>query len=488
MRSNRIAVPEKGTVRRSMQAGSSTPLTAIPEYFDTLKKNAVVAPHDPGTAGRFIAEYEKRPVEDDELQAIYLKLKYFHDPDKHTYLNRIGNLYLESGRPYLAALCFLESVRLHPAQPEIYRKYEEIRDCLQPVPYRDAAGHETLVSVIMGTYNRNTEILESVESVLRQTEQDFELIVINDGGDVDVETLLRHRNSPKIKCHRLLKNEGHAAVLNEGVRRSKGRFIAYLDDDDVYYPNHLELLLDALGKSERKVAYSNTKMVSGSMEDGRFRAEDIKGSWNVEYDKNKLIADNFISNLSVMHEKSLFSEVGLFVEDLRVVMDWELWLRASLKFDFSHVDAYTGEYRFKAGNITSTNRLLMDFYTELVRRYYQHHRGLIAKLKYLMSQGRTEAAGKAYSEIRDGYKEYFKSTDAADELLKLSAYYHDDAFSHEIAVDYFNRDTRRYLRYLNASKRYGLLAPVFHLIPEKVVKAIRKRLETSTPKKILPEL
>ena len=460
----------------------------IPDLRDTLKKDAIVAPYDPGNANRFIAEYEKRPVVDDDLQTIYLKLKYFHDPGKHTYLNRIGNLFLESRKPYLAALCFLESVRLHPAQPEIYRKYEGIRDCLQPVPYRDADEHETLVSVIMGTYNRGAEIIESVESVLRQTEQDFELIVINDGGEVNVEDLLRHRNSPKIKCHKLPKNMGHAAVLNEGVWRSKGKYIAYLDDDDVYYPNHLELLLNALRQGECKIAYSNTKMVSGSMADGCFRAEDIKGVWNVEYDRNKLIADNFISNLSVLHEKSVFSEVGLFVEDLRVVMDWELWLRTSLKFDFLHVDAYTGEYRFKTGNITATNRLLMDFNTELVRNYYLYYRGLVAKLKYLLSQGMTEAARMVYSEIRSGYKEYFKSPDSSDELLNLSSYYHDDAFSNEIAVDYFNLDTRRYLRYVNESKRYGLLVPVSHLIPKKVVNVVRKRLEPNTPKKILPEL
>ena len=78
----------------------------IPDLRDTLMRDAIVAPHDPGNAKRFISEYEKRPVEDNDLQSIYLKLKYFHDPDKHKYLNRIGNLYLESRKPYLAALCF----------------------------------------------------------------------------------------------------------------------------------------------------------------------------------------------------------------------------------------------------------------------------------------------------------------------------------------------------------------------------------------------
>jgi hypothetical protein len=121
-------------------------MAAFPEMSDTLKMGVIVAPHDPGNARRFIAEYEKRPVVDDDLQAIYLKLKYFHDPGKHGYLNQ--ELVRNRGRD-LAAPAF-ESVRIHPAQPEIY-PYEGIRDCLRPV--RDAAGYETLYPH-HGTNNR----------------------------------------------------------------------------------------------------------------------------------------------------------------------------------------------------------------------------------------------------------------------------------------------------------------------------------------------
>jgi glycosyltransferase involved in cell wall biosynthesis len=452
-----------------------------------MKEEVLGSPHDPDIARRFIAEIDTHHVVDDNLLSIYLILKFFHESDKHEYLNRIGDSYRKSGKPYLAALCFLESVRRHPADPETYRKYEEIQDHLQPVPFRNATPQETLVSVIMGTCNRGADIIESVESVLGQTEQDFELIVVNDGGDSDVENLLRARNSPKIKYFKLPKNMGHAAALNEGIRKSQGRYIAYLDDDDVYYPNHLERMLKAFREGDARFAYSNTKMVSGVMAEGRFRPEGIKGCWDVEYDKNKLIADNFIANLSVLHDRSVFSEVGLFVEELRVVMDWEMWLRTSLKFDLTHVDAYTGEYRFKKGNVTATNRLLIDFYTELVRNYYTYYKGLVAKHDCLLRQGNTTAARAIYSEIRDRYADYFKSPDSSEELFRLSAYYHDKGFSHTIAVDYFHLNTRRYLRYVGGSGRYDLLLPVSRMIPRKVVNAVRLRLDRSSRKRDLPE-
>ena len=439
--------------------------------------NSVLAnPYDRGAVKSFEEKIYSKEKEDPNIFELMGKIRYLNDPSDFGNLNKLGEHYSSKKQYFLSNLCYSESIRLKPTQDGTYSVLQSMNEFSIPPKLHDIHSPEYSVSVIMGTYNRPHTIRESIDSVLNQAMQDFELIIVNDGGSDEVSSILKEYGSDKIKYHKLGNNSGHAAVLNEGIRRSRGRFIAYLDDDDVYYPDHLELLLNALRKGECKFAYSNTKMVCGSMVDGRFRAEEIKGTWNVEYDKNKLIADNFISNLSVLHEKSVFSDAGLFAEDLRVVMDWEMWLRISLMYDLSHVDAYTGEYRFKAGNITAADRLSIDFNTELVRNYYLYYRGLIAKHKYLLWRGMTEDAGKVYSEIRSGYKDYFKSSASSDELLDLSSYYHDDAFSGEIAVDYFNRDTRRYLKYVNESKRYGLLIPVSHLIPEKVVKVVRKRL------------
>ncbi len=441
------------------------------------KTEVVASPHDPAIASRFFAAYEKRPAAaDEELRAIYLQLKYFHDPDKARWLGVLGGFFRETGRPYLAALCFLESVRLRPDRPEIYREYERVRDRLEPAPYRGESGPGPKVSVIMATYDRGEGILESVRSVLGQTEQDFELIVVDDGGKGCVEALLRGLGSPKIRCCRLPENRGHAAALNEGIRRARGRYVAYLDDDDVYYPNHLEALLGTLRERGRAFAYSDTKMVSGGTVDGRFRADGVKGTWNFDFSRDMLVAGNFIANLTVVHERSVFSEVGLFAEELRVVMDWELWLRAALSYDFARLPEYTGEYRLRSDNITARDRLRIDFHTELVKAYYVHHRGAVAEVRYRSWKGDEEAARDGYSGIRNRYKAYFHSPDSFDELLELAARYGDDAFAREMAVDYFRLNTRRFLKYVYRTGRYGLLVPVSRLMPGKVADAARKRL------------
>ena len=330
----------------------------------------------------------------------------------------------------------------------------------------------------MCTYNRTEEIRESIQSVLDQTLQDFELIVINDGGPVEVEAIIRSFNSPKIHYYRLENNRGHAAALNEGVRRSRGKFIAYLDDDDVYYPNHLKTLFGSLLSSSHKFIYSNTLFMQGDMENGHFRANSIKGIWNEKHDRNKLILECYIANLSILHEKSLFSDIGLFSEDLNAVMDWELLLRASLKYDFFHLDQLTGEYRFGGKNITSTNRLLVDFHTTLIRNYYLYYRGVISFIRYYLrykDQGENPAL-ILYQNIKDNYDEYFKATPSFLELLSIAMYYKDDVFVKKVLNDFFNMDPRNCVRYIYEKKSIKMFCMIFPSLPRKALRALIYRV------------
>jgi glycosyltransferase involved in cell wall biosynthesis len=442
---------------------------------DALKDAAIRFPHDVEQAHRFMAEFEKDPVSEGESFEIYLTLKYFHDPNRYEYLNKLADYYSGMGRNYLSALCFLESIRLEPAQSEIYKRLETVKNFLGATKPGDLSCKEVLVSVIMATYNRGVGILESIESVLGQTVQDLELVVINDGGDEGIEHLLESLNSGKIRYFRLQKNMGHAAALNEGVRRSRGKYIAYLDDDDVYYPNHLELLLKGL-RHGGKIAYSNTKMVAGSVEDGRFQENTVKGQWRLEFDKDKLMENNFLANFCVMHEKEIFAEIGLFFDDLRVVMDWEFWLRASLSYDFSHVDAYTGEYRFKESNVTTTKRLWIDFFTDLIRNYYAYYRGSIAYVTYYSYHGMKEKAKAYYYELKGQYEHYFKDPGSADSLLDISLDFRDYYFSRRIASWYFKYSPRQFIKYVMEKKKFVLMLFVFPMVPAKIVNMVKCRI------------
>ena len=443
-------------------------------------------PYDKNIANNFFNIFDRLEKEGGKIDAKdyftlrteYLILKYFHEQNKWHYLNTLGSHYSEHGKYSLSLYCFLESLRINPMQPEILSLYENNKYLSLPEYLEKGPDPECTISVIMGTYNRTSEIKESIQSVLNQTFPDFELIVVNDGGPDEVESIVRSFHSTKIHYYKLRNNRGHAAALNAGIKLSRGKYIAYLDDDDVYYPNHLEILLNSLKSSGKKFIYSNTIFIRGNMENGKFRPDGIKGIWSEKHDKNKLILECYIANLSMLHEKSMFTEIGLFSEDLNAVMDWELLLRAALKYDFYHLDKITGEYRFGGKNITSTNRLLVDFHTTLIQNYYMYYQGTIPLIQYYIRyQGQEEPIPLLlYQKIKDIYDAYFKATPSCFELLGIALNYKDDVFVKKVINDFFNMDPRDCFMYIYKNKSIKMFCMILPLLPKKVLKALVHRV------------
>lgn len=113
------------------------------------------------------------------------------------------------------------------------------------------------VTVIIATYNKEPTLRVAIESVLWQTFADFECWVIGDGctdGSAEMVALI---DDPRVRWFNLPINSGYqSAPTNEGLRRAKGKYIAYLNDDDIWLPNHLQVLVDHLEKSGFDIAYS----------------------------------------------------------------------------------------------------------------------------------------------------------------------------------------------------------------------------------------
>jgi glycosyltransferase involved in cell wall biosynthesis len=107
--------------------------------------------------------------------------------------------------------------------------------------------HSPLFSVVLATYNRGRHITPTILSVLRQTFADFELIVVGDGCDDDTEQAVRSFGSDKISWRDLKQNSGSQSVPNnEGIGRSRGRWICYIGHDDIWAPDHLTRLRDVI--------------------------------------------------------------------------------------------------------------------------------------------------------------------------------------------------------------------------------------------------
>lgn len=218
-----------------------------------------------------------------------------------------------------------------------------------------------LVSVIVPTFNRPDRLVEALRSILQQTYPNFEIIVVNDAG-TEVENLVSSLNSSgKITYIKHGRNRGLAAARNTGIKLSKGTYIAYLDDDDLYYPDHLETLVRFLKGSPYKVAYTDAHRAYQKRVNGRYAVvtKDIPYSFDFDYDR--ILVDNFVPVLCFMHEKSCLDEVGYFDEDLTTQEDWDLWIRLSRKFKFAHIKKVTCEFSWRDDGTTMTSQKAMDF-------------------------------------------------------------------------------------------------------------------------------
>ncbi|WP_293154193.1 MULTISPECIES: glycosyltransferase [unclassified Microcoleus] len=234
---------------------------------------------------------------------------------------------------------------------------------------------EPLVSVIIPTKNRPEMLTQAIQSVLNQTFADLEIIVVNDGG-VDVQLLISRLNT---KSNIVYKKHDRAldrsAARNTGIRAARGKYIAYLDDDDIYYPNHIETLVKFLENGEYKIAYTDAVMAQQEKQNGEYVTVHRSIPYSLDFDKDKILVSNCTPNLCLMHEKSCLDEVGLFDETLSTHEDWDLIIRLSRKFDIAHIQETTCEFtqRNDGSNTSSHNRTDFTRTREIIfNKYYQY--------------------------------------------------------------------------------------------------------------------
>lgn len=229
-----------------------------------------------------------------------------------------------------------------------------------------------LVSVIVPTYNRLAMLTEAISSIFSQTMQSFEIIVVNDAGTDVASVLEKFTDTGKIRFLLHENNRGLAAARNTGIRAARGKYIAYLDDDDTYYPNHLETLVNFLESNDCRVAYTDAvRAVQQNTGDG-YHTVEKKVLYSRDFDYDAILVDNFIPVLCVIHEKECLSMSGMFDESLPRHEDWDLWIRMSRHERFAHLPTVTCEYTYRpdgTGMTSSTLPLFLKTYKAVYRKY-----------------------------------------------------------------------------------------------------------------------
>ncbi len=229
------------------------------------------------------------------------------------------------------------------------------------------------VTVLMSTYNRPQYLAEAIESVVNQRYQDWELIVLNDGG-VDVAEVVAKFADPRIIYVPDDKNRGAARRFNQGLALARGEYVTYLGDDDLFYPNHLEVLAKALDEHpEVALAYSDLYAASSIAErkTGKRYVLDKRISVSRGFNREFMFHYNHVLHVSLMHRLEAAKRVGGFDEKVKVLIEWSLNRRLCFLYDFIHVEEITGEYHmpvFKSDRISVRERRDSESYRHNIRK------------------------------------------------------------------------------------------------------------------------
>jgi glycosyltransferase involved in cell wall biosynthesis len=206
------------------------------------------------------------------------------------------------------------------------------------------------ISIVIPAYNAEHTLLETIQSVQQQTFPNFEIIVINDGSTDRTLEILNTIADSRLKIFSY-ENGGLPVARNRGIAHATGEFIAFLDADDLWSPDKLELQLAALQQHpEAGVAYSWTLFMD---EQGKSLHADkpIFFEGNV-YDK--LLLKNFLaSGSNPLIRKQAIESVGEFYPPAGGSADWDYWLRLAARWDFVVVPKPQIFYRQSSGSMSS---------------------------------------------------------------------------------------------------------------------------------------
>jgi LmbE family N-acetylglucosaminyl deacetylase len=212
--------------------------------------------------------------------------------------------------------------------------FSALREAMGPT--RIDVVHEPLpISVIVRTKDRPALLSEAIASI-RATGYPAEIVVVNDGGAhprVDGVTLVDHETS-----------RGRSEAANTGVKAAKNEYVAFLDDDDLYYPEHLSTLANAARGSNAAAWYSDavSAFINGeSRQPMRIYARD--------FDRELLLVDNYIPLPTLLLRRADFLDLGGFDAAFDLFEDWDFLIRLSQRGDFVHVPRITCEIRHIKG-------------------------------------------------------------------------------------------------------------------------------------------
>lgn len=208
---------------------------------------------------------------------------------------------------------------------------------------------EKKVSVIIRTCNRPEVLKETLISIREQTYPNIEVIIVEDGQGLSRQMIESEFSDLNIRYQPTGEKVGRCRAGNIGLSLATGDYINFLDDDDVFYADHIETLVMALqDHPDYLAAYSlafETPVVVHSKEPYQYEIKEYLGKIKIVFNKMELLYHNCFPIQAVMFKRDLYEQNGGFDETLTVLEDWNLWVRYATKTNFYYVCKTTSQYR-----------------------------------------------------------------------------------------------------------------------------------------------
>lgn len=233
-----------------------------------------------------------------------------------------------------------------------------------------------LVSIIVRTCGRPDVLRETMQSLRLQTYTNIEIVVVEDGPDVSGEMLKAEFSDLNVVYKATGEKVGRSRAGNMAMEMAHGKYLNFLDDDDLFYADHVEVLLSTIENRQERAAYAfafETPIEVFSKSPYRYKLHDYLGVHKQTFNKFLLCHHNYIPIQCILFEKSLFLEYGGLDETLDALEDWDLWVRYSTHTDFACVEKTTSLYRVPYNRTVNAAR--QKDLDDALKRVRQKHKG-----------------------------------------------------------------------------------------------------------------
>ena len=207
---------------------------------------------------------------------------------------------------------------------------------------------QPLISVVITTFNRKNLLKETLDSIQRQSFTDFEIIIVDNYSEDKTKNFILNHPNKKIRFYQN-KNNGIIAInRNFGIKKAKGKYIAFCDDDDLWETDKLHRQIDFIKHHNISLCYSNAKSFN---DHGTICEKYVRRVVKKSHYK-KLLWGNYIPNSSVIVLKKCFNDLGMLNEENKIREDYDMWLRISEKYLIGGLDESLISYRIHSKNNT----------------------------------------------------------------------------------------------------------------------------------------